>query len=119
MRNHPDSDSPQDREIARRFAGMREADARQAPPVPVAQDLARRPPLVVERRYSPVASRLAAGVVLALVVGLTAYHFWCVRLVKTFAADANTRGHKWYRWFNEVPTVALIAVVLLAVLKPF
>ena len=56
---------------------------------------------------------------LALVVGLTAYHFWCAKLVKTFAADDNIRGHVWYRWFNEVPTIVLIAVVVLAVLKPF
>jgi putative membrane protein len=56
---------------------------------------------------------------LLLVVVLTAYHFWCIGIVKTFARDANTRGHKWYRWFNEAPTLVLIAVVLLAVLKPF
>jgi putative membrane protein len=56
---------------------------------------------------------------LVLVVALTGYHLWCHSLVKTFARDANTRGHKWYRWFNEAPTLVLVAVVLLAVLKPF
>ena len=40
-------------------------------------------------------------------------------MVKTFAADANSHSHVWYRWFNEVPTVVLIAAVILAVLKPF
>ena len=56
---------------------------------------------------------------LVLVLALTGYHAWCLALVKAFARDANTRSHKWYRWFNEAPTLVLIAVVSLAVLKPF
>lgn len=56
---------------------------------------------------------------LGLVVLLTAYTIWCSRIAKTFRADANTRSHTWYRWFNEVPVVFLIAIVLLASLKPF
>jgi len=57
--------------------------------------------------------------VVALVALLVAYHVWCWRLLKRFAAGANTRSHAWYRWFNEAPTVLLFAVVLLVVLKPF
>lgn len=56
---------------------------------------------------------------LALLVLLSGYTGFCGRLVKDFAADRNTRSHKWYRWFNEVPVVFLIAIVLLATLKPF
>ena len=56
---------------------------------------------------------------LALVALLVAYHLWCYRLLKDFAAERNTKSHKWFRWFNEVPTVVLFAVVLLVVLKPF
>ena len=56
---------------------------------------------------------------LALIVALVGYHHWCGRIVKTFAADKNTRSHVWYRWFNEVPAVLLLAIVLLAGLKPF
>ena len=55
----------------------------------------------------------------ALVALLVAYHAWCWRLMKAFAADRNTKSHVWYRWFNEAPTVLLLAVVLLVVLKPF
>jgi putative membrane protein len=55
----------------------------------------------------------------ALVVLLIAYHIWCWRLMRVFAADRNTRSHVWYRWFNEAPTVILFATVLLVVLKPF
>ena len=56
---------------------------------------------------------------LLLVLFLTAYHLYCLKLVSLFAAGENRRNHRWYRWFNEIPTVILIAVVLLVVLKPF
>lgn len=54
-----------------------------------------------------------------LVAGLVAYHFYCGHLVKTFAEDRNTRSHVWFRFFNEVPVLVLIAVVVLVVVKPF
>jgi putative membrane protein len=56
---------------------------------------------------------------IALVAVLAGYHLWCLRLLHAFAADRNTKSHLWYRWFNEVPVVILIATVLLVVLKPF
>lgn len=56
---------------------------------------------------------------LGLLVLLSAYTGWCGRIVKAFHDDANTHSHVWYRWFNEVPVVFLIAIVLLAGLKPF
>lgn len=56
---------------------------------------------------------------LGLLLLLTAYSIWCARIVRTFRADTNTRSHRWYRWFNEVPVAFLVVIVLLAVLKPF
>jgi protoporphyrinogen IX oxidase len=56
---------------------------------------------------------------LTLVAVLIAYHLWCGRLLADFKHDRNTRSHVWYRWFNEVPTVILITVVILTVVKPF
>jgi len=56
---------------------------------------------------------------LALVVVLVAYHLWCGRLMDDFKHDRNTHDHVWYRWFNEAPTVLLIAAVILTVVKPF
>ena len=56
---------------------------------------------------------------LALVAVLIAYHLWCGKLIIDFKHDRNTRSHVWYRWFNEFPVVVLIAVVILAVVKPF
>lgn len=55
----------------------------------------------------------------ALVAGLVGYHFYCGHLVKEFAADRNTRSHVWFRFFNEVPVLVLLAVVILVVVKPF
>lgn len=54
-----------------------------------------------------------------LVILLVAYHIWCIRLVRRFARGETPHGHVWFRWFNEVPAVLLIAIVLLVVLKPF
>ena len=56
---------------------------------------------------------------LALVALLIAYHVWCGVLVRAFAQGANRHDHVWYRWFNEVPTVLLIGIVILAVVRPF
>lgn len=55
---------------------------------------------------------------LALVAALIGYHVWCAVLVRRFARDKVAHSHIWYRWFNEVPAVLLIAIVLLVVLKP-
>ena len=54
-----------------------------------------------------------------LVAVLVAYHLYCGHLVKVFAADRNTRSHVWFRFFNEVPVLILLAVVILVVVKPF
>ena len=56
---------------------------------------------------------------LALVAILVAYHLWCWRLMKAFAAGRNTKSHVWFRVFNEFPVLILVATVLLVVLKPF
>jgi putative membrane protein len=55
----------------------------------------------------------------ALVVLLVGYHHVCGRLLKDFAAGRNTRSHVWFRWFNEIPVVVLLAVTILVVVKPF
>jgi protoporphyrinogen IX oxidase len=54
---------------------------------------------------------------LVLVALLVIYHVWCYFLMKGLAT-ASGRSPRWYRWFNEVPGVLLIAIVILAVLKP-
>ena len=56
---------------------------------------------------------------LALVLLVIGYHHACGSLLKKFERGANTRGEKWYRWFNEVPVLLLLAIVILVVVKPF
>jgi len=56
---------------------------------------------------------------LVLVTLLIGYHLWCGRLVRTFGRGANQHGHRWYRLFNEAPTLLLIGIVILAVVRPF
>ena len=55
---------------------------------------------------------------LVLVGGLVLYHAWCGKLVADFASGRNRHGHRFYRLINEVPTVILLAVVILVVVKP-
>lgn len=55
---------------------------------------------------------------LILVAMLLVYHVYCGVLVRRFAMDTNTRGHRYYRWLNEIPTLLLIGIVVLAVVKP-
>lgn len=56
---------------------------------------------------------------LALVVVLIGYHHMCKALLKRFEAGTNTKSHVWFRWFNEVPVLLMLAVVLLVVTKPW
>ncbi len=54
----------------------------------------------------------------ALVVAMSGIHGWLAKMVKDFAADRNTRGHKFYRVLNEVPTLLMIVIVILVTVKP-
>jgi putative membrane protein len=56
---------------------------------------------------------------LLLVLLVIAYHLFCYTLMRDFAGNRNVHSARWYRGFNEVPSLLLIAIVLLAVVKPF
>ncbi len=56
---------------------------------------------------------------LVLVVLLMGYHHACSSLLRKFEQNRNTRSHVWFRWFNEIPTLILLATVILVVVKPF
>lgn len=56
---------------------------------------------------------------LILAVILIGYHHMCGAQVKRFARGENTRSHVFYRWFNEVPVLVLLAIVILVVVRPF
>jgi putative membrane protein len=53
-----------------------------------------------------------------LVVLLVAYHFWCYRLMLALRTGGSLHSQFWYRLFNEVPIILLLAIVILAVVKP-
>jgi protoporphyrinogen IX oxidase len=55
---------------------------------------------------------------LLLVLLLVGYHFWCYRLMLALRAGLSPHPQRWYRWFNEIPALLLIAIVILAVVKP-
>jgi len=54
-----------------------------------------------------------------LVLILSGVHGFFSRWVKDFAADRNTRSQKFYRFINEVPTLVMIGIVILVIVKPF
>jgi putative membrane protein len=54
------------------------------------------------------------------VVGLVvAYHLGCGVLLRQFEARTNNRSHVWFRWFNELPVLLMLAAIVLVVVKPF
>jgi protoporphyrinogen IX oxidase len=55
---------------------------------------------------------------LLLVLFLIVYHFYCGRLLALFKQGRNAHSHVWYRWFNEIPVLLLMAVVILVTVKP-
>ncbi|NYE23329.1 CopD family protein [Pigmentiphaga litoralis] len=56
---------------------------------------------------------------LAVVVLTIGYHHACGSLLRKFEAGRNVRSHVFYRWFNEVPVLLLLAAVIFVVVKPF
>lgn len=80
---------------------------------------------------------LAAGVVLAILggpavwnslwfwvkvlalVGLFAFHGYCTRWLKAFARDENQHDARFYRFMNEIPTLAMVVIVVMVVVRPF
>lgn len=56
---------------------------------------------------------------LVFVIAMSAAHFWLAGQVRVFAADANIKTAKFFRMINEVPTLLMIGIVCLVVVKPF
>ena len=55
---------------------------------------------------------------LLCVAVLIIYHIVCGKYLNDFKHDKNTHSHVWYRWFNELPVLLLIAIILLVELQP-
>jgi protoporphyrinogen IX oxidase len=68
---------------------------------------------------SPIYLQMAwLKIKLLLVALVIAYHVYCYKLMRDFAAQRNRRSAKWLRAFNEVPSLLLVGIVILAVVKP-
>ncbi|NNF52371.1 MAG: CopD family protein [Gammaproteobacteria bacterium] len=55
---------------------------------------------------------------LVLIAGLIGYHGWCWQIMRAMRTNPQLHSATWLRWFNEIPGLFLVAVVLLAVFKP-
>ena len=55
---------------------------------------------------------------LMAVIAMTAFHLWLAKFVNAFAEDERPRDERFFRLINEVPTVLLIVIVIMAVVKP-
>jgi len=75
--------------------------------------------LLIDYAWEAYAQMLWLKIKLILVTILVVYHLYCGKIIIQLASKANLRSHIWFRWFNEVPVLILIAVVVLAVVKPF
>lgn len=67
---------------------------------------------------TPLLGHTWMQVKLVLMAGLLGYHGWCWQIMRAMRDTPALHSATWLRWFNEVPGVFLIAIILLAVLKP-
>jgi len=75
--------------------------------------------MLVDYAWASFGQDLWLHIKLALIVALVIYHIMCGKFVSDFKNDNNKHSHVYYRWFNEVPVLMLIAIIILASVKPF
>ena len=69
--------------------------------------------------FSAYSGQLWLHIKLFFILLLVFYHIYCWFLLQDFKYDRNKHGHVWYRWFNEIPVIFLIIIMILAVVRPF
>ena len=74
--------------------------------------------MLYDYAWAAFASQLWFNLKLVLIGLLLLYHIGCGLLWLDFKHDRNRRSSVWFRWFNEVPVLLLVAITLLAVLRP-
>ena len=75
--------------------------------------------LLVSNGITSYSGQLWLSLKMILIAVLVLYHIYCFSLLQDFKYNRNKHTHIWYRWFNEVPVLILVGIVLLAVIKPF
>ena len=75
--------------------------------------------MLYDYAWSAFSHMLWLHIKLLLVAFLIIYHLYCGSIVRQFATDRNRHSHLWYRWFNEIPVLFLLPIIILTVVKPF
>ena len=75
--------------------------------------------LLVSNGMTSYSGQLWLSLKMILIAVLVLYHIYCFSLLQDFKYNRNKHTHIWYRWFNEVPVLILVGIVLLAVIKLF
>ncbi len=75
--------------------------------------------IIVSNGLSSYSGQIWLHIKLLLIFFLVIYHIYCWFLLQDFKFDRNRHSHVWYRWFNEIPVILLIIIVILAVVRPF
>ncbi|MEM7027877.1 MAG: protoporphyrinogen oxidase HemJ [Pseudomonadota bacterium] len=75
--------------------------------------------IIMTNGMSTYSGQLWLHIKLFIILLLCIYHIYCWFLLQDFKHDRNKYSHVWYRWFNEIPVVMLVAIVILAVVRPF
>ncbi|MFK5913965.1 MAG: protoporphyrinogen oxidase HemJ [Woeseiaceae bacterium] len=75
--------------------------------------------MLVDYAWATFSQDLWLHIKLALIILLVIYHVMCGKFVADFKADNNKHSHIYYRWFNEMPVLILVAIIILATVKPF
>lgn len=74
--------------------------------------------MLVDYAWQAWSQMLWLHIKLALVIVLLIYHIGCWKLLQDFKHNRNQHSHIWYRWFNELPVLLLVAIVILVIVKP-
>jgi putative membrane protein len=75
--------------------------------------------MLISYAWQAYSDSLWLHIKLTLIIILVIYHLHCGKLLNDFKHDRNQHGHVYYRWYNEFPVLILLAVVILASVKPF
>lgn len=75
--------------------------------------------LLLSNGMSAYSGQIWLHVKLLFILLLVLYHVYCWFLLQDFKHDRNKHGHVWFRWFNEIPVLFLVIIVILAVVRPF
>ncbi len=75
--------------------------------------------LLLQNGFAAYSGQIWLHVKFLCLLILVVYHVYCWFLLQDFKYDRNTKGHVWFRWFNEIPVLFLVVIVILAVVRPF